>query len=349
MKLNEKVSAYSILINLILFSLKGTAAILSGSISAIAEMIHSSIDLAAAIIVFIGLKVSKIKSKQFPFGLYKVENFVSILVAIFILYAGFEIVQEIIFGEFNPIEHFYSVMIIYTIVLVITYTFSKYELRMAKKIGSPSLKADAKHIRVDLFSVSAVMIGITGEFIDFRIDKITALIIVIFILKTSIELIVSAVKVLLDGSLEDEIIDNIREIIFAVPAVKELKEFRGRNSGNYIFVEANITIDLTNFKDAHKTTEIIENAIRKAYPNTELIRLHYEPAASEENNFDEHCFESRKESTSNLSGRYAMRKLANNVRTTTRIPNCRRRGKSLDFRRSHRRKEILKVKSLLPV
>ena len=162
MKLNEKVSLYSIIVNATLLILKGSAALLSGSISALAETIHSMIDLFASIIVFIGLKISKIKSKKFPYGLYKVENIVSILVAGFILFAGYEIVREAVFKEYSPIKHLYMAFGIYIIVFIVTYAFSKYELKVAKKIGSPSLLADGNHIKIDMFSVGVVMIGIIG-------------------------------------------------------------------------------------------------------------------------------------------------------------------------------------------
>ncbi|MBW7997758.1 MAG: cation transporter [Candidatus Glassbacteria bacterium] len=281
MKQNEQVSLYSILVNTTLFILKGGAAFLSGSISAMAEAIHSSIDLLASVIVFIGLKISKQKSERFPYGLYKVENLVSVLVAGFILYAGYEIVLEIISGEYNPIRNIYLVFGLYVIVFIITYAFSRYELKAAEKIGSPSLMADGKHIRIDMFSVGAVMTGFVGEFIGFRIDKIAALVIVFFILKTSLELIVNTVKVLLDGSLDEKEIAKIRKIIMAESLVKQVKELRGRNSGNYVFIEANIVIDSTSFSEAHKATERIERAVKSALNNVEMIRIHYEPTVTD--------------------------------------------------------------------
>lgn len=295
MRLNEKVSLYSIIVNVSLLILKGSAALLSGSISALAETIHSMIDLFASIIVFIGLKISKIKSKKFPYGLYKVENIVSILVAGFILFAGYEIVKEAVIKEYSPIKHLYMVLGIYIIVFIVTYAFSKYELKVAKKIGSPSLLADGNHIKIDMFSVGAVMIGIIGESIGFRIDKIASLVIVIFILKASIEIIINAVKVLLDGSLEDENIDKIKNIILAESSVKEVKELKSRISGNYIFVEADIVIDLINFNEAHKITEKIENAIRKEFINAEMIKIHYEPAKKDLTTSDISLFDRSKE------------------------------------------------------
>ena len=348
MKLNEKVSLYSITVNTILLILKGSAAFLSGSISALAETIHSVIDLFASVMVFIGLKISKIKSKRFPYGLYKVENIVSILVAGFILFAGYEIVQEAIFKEHSPIKSFYPVLGVYIIVLIITYAFSKYELKVAKKIGSPSLTADGNHIKIDMFSVGAVMIGIIGESIGFRVDKIASLLIVIFILKASIEIIINAVKVLLDGSLDEESLNKIRNIILTEPSVKNIKELKGRNSGNYIFIVADIVIDLINFNEAHKITEKIENAIRGKFTNTEMIKIHYEPAQKDMVKYETSLIEQKKEFSKNLIKRVFKEK-PESRKVKNRFSGGNRRGLSEKEGSCPRGKETFRAGKLLAV
>ncbi|MFC1562944.1 cation diffusion facilitator family transporter [candidate division KSB1 bacterium] len=345
MKLNEKVSLYSITVNMVLLILKGSAAFLSGSISALAETIHSVIDLFASVIVFIGLKISKIKSKKFPYGLYKVENIVSILVAGFILFAGYEIVQEAIIKEYSPVKNFYTVLGIYIIVLIITYAFSKYELKVAKKIGSPSLLVDGNHIKIDMFSVGAVMIGIIGESIGFRVDKITSMLIVIFILKAGIEIIINAMKVLLDGSLDEASLNKIRNIILAEPSVKKVKELKGRNSGNYIFIVADIVIDLINFNEAHKITEKLENAIKEEFINAEMIKIHYEPALKYLAKYETSLIEQRKEFSKNSSKRVFKEK-SEEINVKNRFSGGNRRGMNEKAVPCPRRKEIFRAGKL---
>ena len=95
MERNEKVGIYSIAVNLLLVGIKILLSILSGSIALVADAIHSSSDVISSATVFVGIKISKRKSKTFPFGLYKVENFVSLLSSIFIFVAAYEIVYTI--------------------------------------------------------------------------------------------------------------------------------------------------------------------------------------------------------------------------------------------------------------
>ena len=62
-----------------------------------------------------------------------------------------------------------------------------------------------------------------------------------------------------------------------LPELKEIKELKGRNSGNYIFLEANIVINTLSFNEAHKITDKIEHNIKKEITDVAMIRIHYEP------------------------------------------------------------------------
>jgi len=94
MEKSEKIALFAVVTHIVLLAIKYTFALLSGSIALKAEAIHSLSDIVASLTVFAGLKISKRKSKSFPYGLYKVENLVSILVALAIFFAGYEIVTE---------------------------------------------------------------------------------------------------------------------------------------------------------------------------------------------------------------------------------------------------------------
>ena len=77
MKSAERVALYSILVKLIFASIKISFAVISQSVALLAESIHAVTDLISTGLVFLGLKISAHKSKTFPYGLYKVENFVA--------------------------------------------------------------------------------------------------------------------------------------------------------------------------------------------------------------------------------------------------------------------------------
>ncbi|MBW2090088.1 MAG: cation transporter [Deltaproteobacteria bacterium] len=87
MEKGEKVAALAVAIHVVLFGIKYIFSTLSGSIALKADAFHSLSDVVASSTVFIGLIIAKRKTKSFPYGLYKVENLVSVMVAIAIFYA----------------------------------------------------------------------------------------------------------------------------------------------------------------------------------------------------------------------------------------------------------------------
>ncbi len=83
-KLLERVGWYSIGINIFLTLLNLAISIASGSLAVAAEMVHNLVDLMASIAVLVGLKLSRRESRDFPYGLYKVENVVAVSIALLI-------------------------------------------------------------------------------------------------------------------------------------------------------------------------------------------------------------------------------------------------------------------------
>jgi divalent metal cation (Fe/Co/Zn/Cd) transporter len=112
---DQKVALLAIGVNLVLFGLKYLFAGLSGSMALKAEAIHSLSDVIASSTVFAGLIIAKRKTRSFPYGLYKVENLVSVVVALAILgvrvlldasldYQTLSMAEKLILGEPRVIE-----------------------------------------------------------------------------------------------------------------------------------------------------------------------------------------------------------------------------------------------------
>jgi len=143
---DQKVALLAIGVNLVLFGLKYLFAELSGSMALKAEAIHSLSDVIASSTVFTGLIIAKRKTSAFPYGLYKVENLVSVIVALAIFYAGYEIAGQAVKGSATELQNIWISIAGMVCAMAITYGFSRYEARVGNEINSPSLVADARHI-----------------------------------------------------------------------------------------------------------------------------------------------------------------------------------------------------------
>lgn len=277
----EKVALLAIGVNIVLFAVKYIFAGISGSIAMKAEAFHSLSDIIASLTVFSGLKLSKRKSKSFPYGLYKVENLVSIIVALAIFYADYEIVMEAIRGNGMKIQGIWYAILSMVFVMIVTYGFSKYEARVAKEINSPSLLADSEHIRMDMLASGIVLIGLFSSLLGYNVDRIAAFIIAGFIAWAGAEILIDAVRVLLDASLDYETLSKAEKIIRSESQVVEVNNLAGRNSGRYKFIEVSIIFKTHNLEKAHFIANRIERKIREEIKNVDQVLIHYEPMLKE--------------------------------------------------------------------
>ena len=282
MERNEKIGVYSIAVNLLLVGIKILLSILSGSIALVADAIHSSSDVISSATVLVGIKISKRKSKTFPFGLYKVENFVSLLSSFFIFVAGYEIVHTVFFKTQNlKIENLPYAMVGVVLTIGITFAFSRYELREGKAIGSPSLIADAQHIRTDMLSSGVILAGLIGSTFGLNLDKAAALLVVFFVAKSGLRILIDATRVLLDASIDFKTMDQVKTIIMKDPRVISINALWGRNSGPFKFIEADIVVKAGSLEKAHFVSSKIEKEIRQNLSRVDHILMHYEPQKKE--------------------------------------------------------------------
>ena len=286
MEKSEKIATISILINLSLLAIKYGFSILSGSAGLKADAIHSSSDVAASLIVLAGLNISKRKSKRFPYGLYKVENFVSLIVAIAILFAGYEIAKESLFGGSESELKRIPFAILATIAVIITtLIFSRYEAKKGAEIGSPSLIADGKHVLTDMWSSIAVLLGLIGNLFGINLDRVSVFVVILFIAHAGIMIFIDAMRVLLDASIDFETLDRVKKTILSEHTVKEIHSLTGRNSGRYKFIEAEVVLNVRELEKAQSIGEKIEKSIKNEINNVDHVLIHYEPIQKESISF----------------------------------------------------------------
>jgi cation diffusion facilitator family transporter len=276
----ERWGWYSIGINVLLAAINLGIALASGSLAVRAEMVHNAVDFLTAVAVLIGLKLSKRKSKEFPYGLYKLENVITVGLAVMIFVTAYEIARDALFTP-AQVATVYRVdpwmlggVIVATIIPLV---FSHFELQVGQEANSPALIADAREYRAHVFTTGVVFAALLGQWFNLPLDRIAALVIVVAIGKTGWELLSDGMRVLLDASLDPDTLLDIREIILDEPTVAELKWVTGRNAGRFRFVEAELTLRVQDLEKAEAVTRSIEAQINQAVPHVERVLIHAEP------------------------------------------------------------------------
>lgn len=284
MELKKKFAAsVSIASNALIIILKLIVGHLSGSISIISEAIHSISDFLASILTFFAVNRScEPADKEHPFGHGKYEDMSGFIEGGLIIFAGFFIIYEaskkLLLGETGEIEAILGIYVMSFSVLA-NFFVSSYLFHIAKKSESIALRADAEHLRTDIFSSLGVLIGlllikITGFSI---IDPIIAIIVAGIILKTGFRISKETLNNLLDGALADEDIQIIEEILKNNSVIKGYKNLKGRKSGSSKKIEVTIQFNPEmKIVCCHNICDQIENEIKNKLQDVTII-IHSEP------------------------------------------------------------------------
>src|ERR1700675_3125485 len=149
---------------LLLVSLKTFLVLRTGSLGVLSEALHSGLDLVAAIITFLSVRVSdEPADERHPYGHGKVENFSAFvetgLLLLTALYIIFEALKRLFFREV-PVRPSLLAIAVLGVALGIDIVRSRALGRAARRYASEALEADALHFSTDVWSTLVVMLGI---------------------------------------------------------------------------------------------------------------------------------------------------------------------------------------------
>jgi cation diffusion facilitator family transporter len=286
----SRVALLSVTSNATLVAAKLTIGLLINSVSVISEAIHSAVDLIAAIIAFIAVKTSsKPADSRHAFGHGKIENISGTVEALLIFLAAGWIIYEAVQKLIKP-QHIEQVgwgILVMSISAAANLFVSRMLFKVGTETDSIALKADAWHLRTDVWTSIGVMAGLmlylTGTFFfpGFNltwVDPAAAIIVAILIVKAAYELTRESVRDLLDARLsrEDEELINgfVRE---QQPKVMSYHNLRTRKSGSQRFYEFHLVVaPKMSVQESHGIGDSIVARVKERYPDAKVV-IHVEP------------------------------------------------------------------------
>ena len=177
----ETTLLITIVVNLGLIGLKFLLAGLSGSLALRASGWHSFSDVFVSGLVFVGLLLAR-RDRASAQGVSRIEHGVSLLVALFIFYIGFDILRDAVSDEEPELRNVFWVALGAVLTIVLSYFMARYKTYVGRATNSPALVADGYHSLMDMYSSIVVVASLFGYAIGLRnLDKVAAIIIVLFI------------------------------------------------------------------------------------------------------------------------------------------------------------------------
>lgn len=279
----SRLAFCSLVLSIVVASGKGVLAYLTGSAALLAETLHSISDLAASFAVWVGVRITRISSSEFPYGLYKAENLVSLFSAVAIFFAGYEFARKSLEAPIQDgLQYLPAAVAGLTVIIIVVYAFANYVSVKGLEFNSPALKAEAGHLKTDIASTAVVLAGLIGSEFGLRfLDRVAALIVVVFVARTGWRILVDAMRSLLDASVDRATLDNIRSVVMADPRVKAIKTIVARNSGSVIFINLDLVCSLDSLEKVNSVREEIASAVRATVPHVEGVQIIVEPVVKD--------------------------------------------------------------------
>lgn len=314
LKLAERGVWVSIAAYIFLSLLQLGVAQITNSASLLANGFNNVTDILGNIAIVIGLRIARIPSdNDHTYGHWKVESIASLISSFIMFFIGFEVLRQTIVGfiegsstEINPVGA--AVALFSAFVIIGVYLYSS---RLAKKTQSKALEASSKDNLSDALTSLGTTVAIVAAALHWIwLDRIMALVICGFILKTAYDIFRDSVFSLSDG-FDDNLLADYKEAIELVNKVKSVKMIRGRTYGSNIFLDVVVEMsrDLSVY-ESHAATEKIERMLMAGFDVYD-VDVHVEPAAlPEEEHFASRALELLPKEEALLNGKHLDQLLA---------------------------------------
>ena len=276
-----------------LTSFKIIVGVMTGSLGILAEAAHSGLDLVAALVTFLAVRISgKPADAEHRYGHGKVENlsalFETFLLLVTCVWIIYEAVQRLFYKQVEVEVSIWSFLVM-AVSIVIDYSRSRILYKAARAHNSQALEADALHFSTDIWSSSVVIFGLIGVLISERVpsfsfmaqaDAVAALGVAIIVVYVSVEMGSRTIQGLLDTAPKG-MVARVKTVVEAVPGVQNCHDVRVRNSGPRLFIDVHVLLSGDqSLIQAHDLTEKIEERIRAVAPGADVI-IHPEPVETE--------------------------------------------------------------------
>jgi len=277
----------SLIVVIGLIAIKIVVAVITGSISILAQGVDSFLDLFAIVITLIAVGMAtKPADEEHPFGHGKVENIAAVVQSVLIFTAAgliiYSAVRRIISG--TAVELTEAGIGVMAVSIGASILLSRHLLRVSRATGSVALEANAHNIAADVYSAAGVLVGLaivrlTGLSI---FDPIIALIVTLVILKTAYDVMRKSFGGLIDARLpkaeEDEIMSCIMEHGGQLVGFHEL---RTRKAGSHRFIYLHLVMPKNaSVEVTHRMCDHLEEDIESRLHYTS-VTIHVEPCSIE--------------------------------------------------------------------
>ena len=271
--------------NLILFTIKLIAGILSGSIAITADAFNNLSDMGSSVVTLLGFKLaSKSPDKDHPFGHGRMEYMSAFIVSVVIIVVGFELLTSSVEKIFNPEDiHVNAVtLVVLVLSIIVKFWLGIFNNKLGDIINSTALKATAKDSINDVVATSAVLLtSLISMAFGLNLDGYVGVLVAIFIMYGGFSTAKEMLSPLLGTQPEPELVSEIKSAVLENDAFVGMHDLIVHDYGpGRCF--ASLHVEVPDTVDVISCHEIIDACEKDVFEKTgvELV-IHMDPIATE--------------------------------------------------------------------
>lgn len=283
----DKATWWGIIVNLLLSIGKLIVGYIGHSPALLADGLHSLSDLVSDGMVLFATHHSNIEADEdHPYGHARYETFATITLAVLLCIVGLGIgvdaIQRLINYQDIPIPA-QMTLVIAGISILSKEVLYQYTMKIARRVKSKLLEANAWHHRSDAISSIVVFVGISGAILGFPLlDSVAAIIVALMICKIGWDLGHQSFQELVDTGLDHKTLQDIEKIILSINGVDHMHMLRTRTMGHAALADVHIQVaPKLSVSEGHQISEAVEIAIIDQFSEVTDVTVHIDPEDDE--------------------------------------------------------------------
>uniref|UniRef100_UPI000289CE14 cation diffusion facilitator family transporter n=1 Tax=Halomonas sp. KM-1 TaxID=590061 RepID=UPI000289CE14 len=279
----HRVTLIGAVVDLTVGLLKLITGLLVGSAALIADGIHSFSDLVTDGFVMAATHYGRQEpDSDHPYGHGRIETLATLaLGSVLIFVAGgiaWASLMRLLGGEPFAAPGLWAIGVAVVALLAKEWIF-RYTLRVAKRVKSRLLEANAWHSRSDALSTVAVLIGlVAAQFGAGWVDAVAAILVGIMVGQVGWRLLWESSRELIDTALPEADQQKMKDIAETIPGVESVHDLRTRSLGSQVVLDLHIVVPprLT-VSEAHEIGNAVSRQLRSAFPDLADVTFHIDP------------------------------------------------------------------------
>lgn len=270
-----------IIVNSLLFAIKLTVGLISGSVAIMADAFNNLSDAASSVITIVGFKMAnKPADAEHPFGHGRIEYLTAMIVSCMVILVGFQFIKSSFERIINPTSVKFELIPFILLLISIGFKFwlSKMNKSIGNKINSSTLKATATDAMGDVFTSSTVVISfLLAKFTTIPLDGYIGILVALAIVYSGFSLIKETLSPLLGEPPDPALVSDITDMVMSYEEITGVHDLVVHNYGPgrimaSIHAEIPANIDIM---EIHHVIDTAEREISKKL-NIYLV-IHMDP------------------------------------------------------------------------